>query len=175
MSNLITLSLREAIATQSGDYMGAIPTRREFLRNMCEALSVSLDTVIEVSDTPLEHVPDLVELAEGETPRGAIRYGRINYGEIVECIIKASLNKKPSISLKHAEDLRYKGERIEIKALDRFASPSSNNFRTRRTWIVVNSSKFSGIYSTTYDRLIFNSHNHLKVKGFENFELIKAF
>lgn len=163
--NLIKIALRDAIAEQSAEYMGAIPTRREFLTLTAQALNVSLDTIIEVSDRPTEQASDI---------KGANRFGRVNYGEIVECLIKAYLGKEPSISAKKSEDIRYKGERIEIKALDRFASPSANHFKTRKTWIVVNSSKYSGIYETTYDKLVFNSHHHLKLQNFENFNLIKA-
>lgn len=163
--NTIKLALRDAIAEQSSDYMGAIPTRREFLTLTAETLGVSLDTIIEVSARP--------EVATSET-KGANRYGRVNYGEVAECIIKAWLGKTPTIASKNHEDFRINGERIEFKAVDRFSSPSSNHFRTRKTWILANSSEFSGLYSTTYDKLTFNSHKHLKLKGFENFDLLVA-
>lgn len=150
--NKITLSIALAVNNLE-------EKKQTFILDLCDTLNVATTEEITISPTPEFNALGITD--KGKIAYGAIRYGRFNYGEIVECIVKIAYGRNGETSDKNKADLIIKGERIEIKALDRDSHPSRNNFRTRKTWLIANTRDYRGIYELTYDKLEWNAHNHL--------------
>lgn len=155
----VTKPMQEVFLATAINSIKADNDNRKALRALASALNVSLDEIILIS------------------PRNS--QGHYNFGEIAECVIRLGFGNNGDKQSRGQADLIHKGQKYEIKAINRDGKPSPTKGLNPQTptIIMANLASFQrGLYQIPYGEIVWNTSSHMVAKAtLEKAKLVKAF